>query len=85
MKTPLHSTLTTAVILYVIARGIPCDIFKHTSLAIGAVVTIHTRAVVGVNVIITCSSIFTRNTGTFVDVCNVTETHDSVVVIDKYN
>ena len=58
---------------------------KHTSLAIGAVVAVHTSAVVGVNFIITCSSILTRNTGTFVDVCNVTETHHPFVFIDKYN
>ena len=45
-------------------------IFKHTSLAIGAVVTIHTGAVVGVNVIVAGSSILTRTTVTFVNVCN---------------
>ena len=44
-------------------------ILKHTSLATGAVVAFYTRAVVGVTVIVTCSSILTRMTVTFINFC----------------
>ena len=44
-------------------------ILKYTSVAISAVVAFHTRTVVGVNFVVTRSSILTRTTVTFVDVC----------------
>ena len=43
-------------------------LLKYTSLAIGAVVAVHTRAVVGINIIVTRSSILTGTTVAFVDV-----------------
>ena len=54
-----------------VARSVNVIMFlKCTSLAIGAVVAFHTRAFVGVNFVVTRSSILTRTTVTFVDVCN---------------